>query len=96
VNTTLATVEDFKNKKWWLWDVNGKILGRLAVKIANILRGRDKPLYPLHMDAGDFAIVINAEKVKLTGAQETKKISVLFSISVTGKRCSHFSNEKET
>jgi large subunit ribosomal protein L13 len=79
MKTTLATVEDVANKKWCLLDADGKILGRLAVKIANILRGRDKPLYTPHMDVGDFVIVINAEKVKLTGNKDNAKEYMFYS-----------------
>ena len=52
---TLATVEDVLNKKWWLIDADSVPLGRLAVQVANVLRGRDKALYTPHMDVGDFA-----------------------------------------
>jgi large subunit ribosomal protein L13 len=54
-------------------DADGAILGRLAVQVANILRGRNKPIYTPHMDTGDFVVVINAEKVKVTGKKETDK-----------------------
>ena len=61
-------------RKWHLIDANGAVLGRLAVQIANILRGKNKPVYTPHLDAGDFVVVINAEKVALTGNKETDKI----------------------
>ena len=54
-------------------DAEGLVLGRVAEKIANVLRGRDKPSYTPHLDAGDFVIVINAEKVRVTGNKETAK-----------------------
>lgn len=60
-------------RKWYLIDAEGEILGRLATKIANILRGKNKPEYTPHVDTGDFVIVINAEKVVLTGKKETDK-----------------------
>ncbi|MBM3837551.1 MAG: 50S ribosomal protein L13 [Verrucomicrobia bacterium] len=60
-------------RKWYLIDANGAVLGRLAVQISNILRGRTKPIYTDHLDAGDFVVVVNAEKVLLTGKKETKK-----------------------
>ncbi len=65
---------DEVEKKWVLIDADGQVLGRLAVKIANILRGRNKPQYTPHVDAGDFVVVVNAEKVKLTGGKEQNKI----------------------
>ncbi len=61
-------------RKWYLIDAEGKILGRLASKIAQILSGKDKPIYTPHLDVGDFVVVINAEKVKVTGGKEEKKI----------------------
>ena len=66
-------------RKWHVVDANGAILGRLAVQIANILRGKDKPVYTDHLDAGDFVVVINAEKVVLTGKKETDKKFMTYS-----------------
>ncbi len=60
-------------RKWHVIDANGAVLGRLAVQVANILRGKNKPVYTPHLDAGDFVVVINAEKVVLTGKKETEK-----------------------
>lgn len=61
-------------RKWYLIDAEGEILGRLATKIASILRGKNKPEYTPHVDTGDFVIVINAEKIAVTGKKETDKI----------------------
>ena len=66
-------------RKWYLIDANGAVLGRLAVQIANILRGRTKPIYTGHLDAGDFVVVVNAEKVALTGRKETDKKFMTYS-----------------
>ena len=60
--------------RWYVVDAGGKILGRVATEIARILRGKHKPTYTPHVDTGDFVIVINAEKVKLTGAKATDKM----------------------
>jgi large subunit ribosomal protein L13 len=60
-------------RKWHVVNAEGAVLGRLAVQIANILRGRNKGVYTPHLDAGDFVVVINAEKVTLTGKKETDK-----------------------
>lgn len=79
MNTTLVTQTNIADKKWYLIDAKGKILGRLAVEIANILRGRTKPLYTAHCDTGDYVIVINAEQVKVTGHKETDKIYAAYS-----------------
>lgn len=61
-------------RKWYLIDAEGEVLGRLAVRIANILRGKNKPEYTPNVDTGDFVIVINADKVRVTGNKETDKI----------------------
>ena len=60
-------------RKWFVVDAEGQVLGRLAVKIAEILRGRHKPIYTPHMDTGDFVVVVNAEKVVLTGSKNKQK-----------------------
>ena len=61
-------------RKWYVIDAEGEILGRLATRVANILRGKNKPEYTPHVDTGDFVIVINAEKVVVSGTKETDKI----------------------
>lgn len=61
-------------RRWYLIDANGKILGRLASFIATRLRGKHKPIYTPHADTGDFIIVINAEKVRLTGNKLKDKV----------------------
>jgi large subunit ribosomal protein L13 len=60
-------------KKWYLIDAEGKVLGRIATRISDILRGKHKPGYTPHLDTGDNIIVINAEKVKLTGRKSEDK-----------------------
>jgi len=64
---------DLEQRRWHVINAEGAILGRLAVQIANVLRGRNKPVYTPHMDAGDFVVVINADKVVLTGKKESDK-----------------------
>jgi len=66
-------------RKWHVIDANGAVLGRLAVQVANILRGKNKPVYTPHLDAGDFVVVINAEKVLVTGKKETNKEFMTYS-----------------
>jgi len=61
-------------KNWYLIDADDKILGRLASKVASILRGKDKPIYSPHVDTGDFVVIVNAKKVKLTGKKLKDKI----------------------
>ncbi|MFA6989232.1 MAG: 50S ribosomal protein L13 [Candidatus Gastranaerophilaceae bacterium] len=60
--------------KWYLIDAENKTLGRLAVTIANLLRGKNKPEYTPHVDMGDFVVVINSEKIRVSGKKETDKI----------------------
>ena len=60
--------------KWYLIDAEGETLGRLASTVANILRGKHKPEYTPHTDMGDFVVIINAEKIQVTGKKETDKI----------------------
>lgn len=66
-------------RKWHVINADGAVLGRLAVQVANLLRGRTKPVYTPHLDAGDFVVVINAEKVVLTGKKETNKKFMTYS-----------------
>ncbi len=61
-------------KKWVLIDADGVVLGRLASQIAMILRGKNKPIFTPHIDTGDHVVVINAEKVKLTGKKRANKV----------------------
>ena len=61
-------------RKWYVIDAEGEILGRLAVRVADILRGKNKPEYTPNVDTGDFVIVINADKVVVSGKKETDKI----------------------
>ncbi len=60
--------------QWYVVDAEGQVLGRMATQIANLLRGKTKPEYTPHVDCGDFVVVINAEKVKVTGKKETAKV----------------------
>jgi large subunit ribosomal protein L13 len=70
---------DLQQRKWHVIDANGAVLGRLAVQVADVLRGKNKPVYTPHLDAGDFVVVINAEKVVLTGKKETDKEYMTYS-----------------
>lgn len=60
-------------RKWYVVDAEGKTLGRLASEVANVLRGKKKPIYTPHIDTGDYVIVVNAEKVKTTGKKLYQK-----------------------
>src|SRR5690242_8829658 len=73
-------------RKWHVINADGAVLGRLAVQVANLLRGRNKPVYTSHLDAGDFVVVINAEKVIVTGKKETQKKFMSYSGWKGGER----------
>ena len=60
-------------RKWHIIDANGVVLGRLAAKVADVLRGKNKAVYTPHLDAGDFVVVVNAEKVRVTGKQRNRQ-----------------------
>jgi len=62
------------SRSWYLVDATDQPVGRLAVAVANVLRGRTKPTYTPHVDTGDFVVVVNAERVKLTGRKEEQKL----------------------
>ena len=61
-------------RKWWIVDADGKNLGRLSTEIADVLRGKNKPQYTPHVDTGDFVVVVNAEKIAVTGKKMTDKL----------------------
>ena len=71
--TYIPTEKDIK-RKWYIVDADGKVLGRLATRVADVLRGKNKVIYTPHMDVGDGVIVINARKVKVTGKKEEQKV----------------------
>ena len=73
-------------RKWWIIDARDQVLGRVAVKAANLLRGKEKVIYTPHVDTGDFVVVINAEKVRLTGKKEDQKSFMSFSGYVGGHK----------
>jgi large subunit ribosomal protein L13 len=73
-------------RKWWVIDARDQVLGKVAVKAANLLRGKAKTVFTPHVDTGDFVIVINAEKVRLTGKKEEQKTYMSFSGYVGGHK----------
>ncbi len=73
MKTFMAKAEEVK-RKWYVVDADGKPLGRLASEVASVLRGKNKPTYTPHVDTGDHVIVINAEKIVLTGNKLNNKI----------------------
>ena len=72
METTSIRVNEI-TRNWYIIDADGQILGRLASEVAQIIRGKKKPFFTPHMDMGDFVVIINAEKVKVTGNKEKDK-----------------------
>ena len=85
MKTFLAQNETKQPTKWHLIDAEGQVLGRLAVKAANIIRGRNNAHYTPHVDTGDFLVIINADKVALTGKKEEQNKYMFFSGYVGGE-----------
>ncbi|MEJ7735617.1 MAG: 50S ribosomal protein L13 [Polyangiaceae bacterium] len=83
-------------RKWWVIDAEGKPLGRLASRIATVLRGKDKPTFTPHVDTGDFVIVVNAKKVLLTGNKAEQKEYVRHSGEPGGFKSRSFATVIET
>lgn len=73
MKTTALRTQDIE-QKWYLIDCSGKTLGRLSVKVANILRGKNKPEYTPNSDVGDFVVLVNAKNLKVTGSKNENKI----------------------
>lgn len=70
---TFIPKKDDIDQKWWLIDAEGRILGRMATEIADLIRGKRKTQFTSHLDTGDFVVVINAEKIKVTGRKLEQK-----------------------
>ncbi|MBW2058178.1 MAG: 50S ribosomal protein L13 [Deltaproteobacteria bacterium] len=71
---TFSAKKEEIERKWYLVDASGKVLGRLASRLAMVLRGKTKPIYTPHVDTGDYVVVINAEKILLTGRKMENKV----------------------
>lgn len=83
MRTTYMAKPQEIERKWYVVDAAGQTLGRLASEVASILRGKHKPTYTPHVDTGDHVIIINAEKIELTGNKlDDKNIIVIVSIQV--------------
>jgi large subunit ribosomal protein L13 len=82
------------DRKWWIIDAKDQVLGRVAVKAANLLRGKEKAIVTPHVDTGDFVIVINADKVRVTGKKEEQKTYTSFSGYVGGHKSESFKQRK--
>ncbi|MGV3522776.1 MAG: 50S ribosomal protein L13 [Candidatus Sericytochromatia bacterium] len=74
MNTTYSAKKEDAQREWYVVDAEGQTLGKLAVKIADVLRGKHKPTFTPHVDAGDFVVVINAEKIQVSGKKREQKL----------------------
>jgi large subunit ribosomal protein L13 len=71
---TFIPKKDDIEQKWWLINAEGKILGRLATEVADLIRGKKKPQFTSHLDTGDFVVVVNAEKIRVSGRKLDQKV----------------------
>ncbi|MEM7385236.1 MAG: 50S ribosomal protein L13 [Verrucomicrobiota bacterium] len=85
MKTFSAKAEEVE-RKWWVIDAEDKILGQVAVEAARLLRGKHKPIFTPHCDTGDFVVVINADKVRLSGNKENMKFYTSYSGYVGGHK----------
>ena len=81
-------------RNWWIIDAKDQILGRVAVKAATLMRGKEKAVYTTHVDTGDFVIVINADKVRVSGKKEVAKTYMSFSGFVGGHHTENFKSRQ--
>ncbi|MBE3112240.1 MAG: 50S ribosomal protein L13 [Acidobacteria bacterium] len=70
---TFIPKKDDIEQKWWLINAEGRILGRMATEVADLIRGKRKPQFTSHLDTGDFVVIVNAEKIKVTGRKLDQK-----------------------
>jgi len=82
-------------RKWWIIDAKDQVLGRVAVKAAKLLRGKEKAIFTPHVDTGDFVIVINADQVRVTGKKDVQKVYTSFSGFVGGHKSETFKARRE-
>ncbi len=93
---TWTATPDQIDRKWYVVDAEGMVLGRLASQVAAILRGKNKPTFTPHFDTGDYVIIINAEKVVLTGDKENQKEYKRYSGYTGGQKITKFKDMKAT
>lgn len=74
MNTTFSAKKEDAQKEWFVVDAEGQTLGKLAVRVADVLRGKHKPTFTPHVDTGDFVVVINAEKIQVSGKKYEQKL----------------------
>ncbi|MEM7699831.1 MAG: 50S ribosomal protein L13 [Verrucomicrobiota bacterium] len=94
MKTFSAKAEEIE-RQWYVIDAENQVLGEVAVAAANLLRGKNKPLFTSHCDCGDFVVVINADKVRLTGRKEEQKVYTSYSGYVGGQKRENVSKLRE-
>jgi len=87
---TVFAKPDSIERKWYVLDAEGKVLGRVAAKVASIVRGKNKAVFMPHQDVGDFVVVINADKIKVTGRKAEQKIYYKHTGYIGGLRANNF------
>ena len=85
MKTFSAKAEDI-TRQWWIIDAEDQVLGQVAVTAANLLRGKTRPTFTPHVDTGDFVVVVNADKVRLTGKKEQQKVYTSVSGYIGGQK----------
>ena len=95
-NKTFVPQVNLEDRKWWVVDATDLVLGRMATRVADILRGKDKAIYTPFMDTGDFVVVTNAEKIRLTGAKEEQKMYYRHSGYMGGIKETTYAKMKES
>lgn len=93
---TYSAKEGEVKRDWYIVDADGQTVGRLATKVASVLRGKHKPQFTPHTDTGDFVVVINAEKIKLTGKREDQKEYYYNTLYPGGARFTKFKDMRAT
>ncbi len=93
--STFSAKTNEVDRHWWIIDAKDQVLGRVAVKAAKILRGKEKAIFTSHVDTGDFVVVINAGKVRVTGKKDVQKTYMSFSGYVGGHKSETFGHRRE-
>jgi len=92
---TYSAKKEEQQRKWYLIDAKGQILGKVAERAANILRGKNKVIFTPHVDTGDYVVIINADKVTVTGKKFTNKIYMSYSGYIGGEKRESFRQRLE-
>ena len=95
MNKTINPSIDSINRQWYLVDAENQTLGRLATEVAAVLRGKNKPYFTPHLDTGDFVVIVNAEKIQVTGRKGTQKLYRRHSVRPGGMKVETFNALQE-